>query len=222
MTGRKECGGERGRYDLRQRSIDTLGHPCHTSAIVHQTRADSCAHMSILIHYLKLHDLHLSFIGSWEWTSVVFQLYDTLRRFSCHIMNCVLVAEPVWAFHCVVHMPSPVVLVHARSRVVSTQAKYGCGEVWSGAYFPSAAFMPPCAATVWLLVGNNFDMHAVLKPASARPNAARSPAPPAPTTSASYSWSYEIAWVCSAGQCSQSTYDNGIFVVYEWRGFFCA
>ena len=32
-------------------------------------------------------------------------------------------------------------------------------------------------------------MQAVLKPASARPNAARRPAPPAPTTTASYSWS---------------------------------
>jgi hypothetical protein len=33
-------------------------------------------------------------------------------------------------------------------------------------------------------------MHAVLNPASARPKAARRPAPPAPTTIASYSWSY--------------------------------
>lgn len=32
-------------------------------------------------------------------------------------------------------------------------------------------------------------MQAVLKPASARPNAARRPDPPAPTTMASYSWS---------------------------------
>jgi hypothetical protein len=32
-------------------------------------------------------------------------------------------------------------------------------------------------------------MQAVLKPASARPKAARRPAPPAPTTMASYSWS---------------------------------
>jgi hypothetical protein len=32
-------------------------------------------------------------------------------------------------------------------------------------------------------------MQAVLKPASARPKAARRPAPPAPTTIASYSWS---------------------------------
>jgi hypothetical protein len=45
--------------------------------------------------------------------------------------------------------------------------------------------MPPCAATVWLRVGNTFDRHAVLKPASAKPNVARSPAPPAPTTTTS-------------------------------------
>merc|ERR1719237_1475394 len=32
-------------------------------------------------------------------------------------------------------------------------------------------------------------MTAVLKPSSTRPKAARSPAPPAPTTTASYSWS---------------------------------
>ena len=33
------------------------------------------------------------------------------------------------------------------------------------------------------------EIQAVLKPASARPKAARRPAPPAPTTMASYSWS---------------------------------
>jgi hypothetical protein len=56
-------------------------------------------------------------------------------------------------------------------------------------YFPNAALMPPCAATVCDRVGKSFDMHAILKPASARPNAARRPEPPAPTTIASYSWS---------------------------------
>ena len=55
--------------------------------------------------------------------------------------------------------------------------------------FPRAALTPPCAATVWDLVGNSFVMQAVLKPASASPKAARRPAPPAPTTMASYSWS---------------------------------
>jgi hypothetical protein len=56
-------------------------------------------------------------------------------------------------------------------------------------YFPSAALIPPCAATVCDRVGKSFDIQAVLKPASARPKAARRPAPPAPTTIASYSWS---------------------------------
>lgn len=50
---------------------------------------------------------------------------------------------------------------------------------------PSAALMPPCAATVCDRVGNSLVMQAVFRPASARPNAARRPAPPAPTTIAS-------------------------------------
>lgn len=59
----------------------------------------------------------------------------------------------------------------------------------SSVIFPRAALIPPCAATVCDRVGKSLVMHAVLKPASAHPMAARSPAPPAPTTTASYSWS---------------------------------
>ena len=53
---------------------------------------------------------------------------------------------------------------------------------------PSAADIPPCAAAVWLLVGKTLDIHAVFKPASDNPTAARKPDPPAPTTTTSYSW----------------------------------
>lgn len=65
---------------------------------------------------------------------------------------------------------------------------------------PKAALIPPCAATVCDRVGKSFVMTAVLKPSATRPNAARSPAPPAPTTTASYVWSimgysFEIASV---------------------------
>lgn len=45
------------------------------------------------------------------------------------------------------------------------------------------------AATVCDLVGKSLVMQAVLNPSSTRPNAALSPAPPAPTTTASYVWS---------------------------------
>ena len=48
--------------------------------------------------------------------------------------------------------------------------------------------MPPCAATVWDRVGNTLVMQAVRSPCSAMPSVARSPAPPAPTTTTSYSW----------------------------------
>src|SRR5690606_34916471 len=51
---------------------------------------------------------------------------------------------------------------------------------------PSAAEMPPCAATVCERVGNTLVMHAVFRPLWARPNVARNPAPPAPTTIMSY------------------------------------
>lgn len=42
-----------------------------------------------------------------------------------------------------------------------------------------------CAATVWDRVGNNLVTQAVLNPCDASPKAALSPAPPAPTTTAS-------------------------------------
>jgi hypothetical protein len=44
--------------------------------------------------------------------------------------------------------------------------------------------IPPCAATVCDRVGKSFETHAVFRPASVRPTAARRPAPPAPTTMA--------------------------------------
>ena len=53
---------------------------------------------------------------------------------------------------------------------------------FDAALYPSAADMPPCAATVWLRVGNTFVTQAVFSPDAAIPSAARSPAPPAPTS----------------------------------------
>ena len=63
---------------------------------------------------------------------------------------------------------------------------YMCQRQSSSPMLPSAAPMPPCAATVWLRVGNTLVMQAVLKsPAGAQPSVARRPAPPAPTTTTS-------------------------------------
>jgi hypothetical protein len=54
---------------------------------------------------------------------------------------------------------------------------------------PSAAEMPPCAATVWERVGKSLVTQAVRSPAWEQPTVARKPAPPAPTTTTSKVWS---------------------------------
>lgn len=71
--------------------------------------------------------------------------------------------------------------------------KEDCGRrLCTAVQMPKPLSEPPSltwAATVCDLVGKSFVMQAVLNPASERPNAARRPAPPAPTTTASNSWS---------------------------------
>src|SRR5438093_72039 len=62
---------------------------------------------------------------------------------------------------------------------------YMCHSHESSPMLPSAAPIPPCAATVCERVGNTLESTATLKPASDNCSAARRPAPPAPTTTAS-------------------------------------
>ena len=62
---------------------------------------------------------------------------------------------------------------------------YMCHSQLSWPMLPSAAPIPPCAATVCERVGKTFDITATLNPASASCSDARMPAPPAPTISAS-------------------------------------
>src|SRR5271154_4273176 len=60
-----------------------------------------------------------------------------------------------------------------------------CHSQWSSPMLPSAAPMPPCAATVWERVGKTFVSTATRRPACASSSAPRIPAPPAPTMTAS-------------------------------------
>src|SRR4029077_11562336 len=62
---------------------------------------------------------------------------------------------------------------------------YMCHSQGSSPMLPSAAPMPPCAATVCERVGNTLDSTATARPASESCSAARRPAPPAPTTTTS-------------------------------------
>src|SRR5260221_11915912 len=59
---------------------------------------------------------------------------------------------------------------------------YMCHSHESSPMLPSAAPIPPCAATVCERVGNTLERTATLNPASDSCRAARGPAPPAPTT----------------------------------------
>ena len=76
-------------------------------------------------------------------------------------------------------------------------------------------------------MGKSLEIQAVLKPASARPKAARRPAPPAPTTMASYSWSitgyllemkpeaslalrFSVAKMRAAGRVDEKARDDGV------------
>ena len=62
---------------------------------------------------------------------------------------------------------------------------YMCHCQLSGPMLARLAAMPPWAATVWLRVGNTLVTQAVFSPCPAMPRVARSPAPPAPTTTTS-------------------------------------
>ena len=60
----------------------------------------------------------------------MFELDDGCRRLSGHIMDSILVAEPVGALDSIVHVPSPIVLVHVTER--SVDAALGSDSVASG------------------------------------------------------------------------------------------
>ena len=105
----------------------------------------------------------LPVFGARERHAEMLELDDRRDRVAAHVFDRVLVAEPVRPLDRVVHVPAPVV----------------------APILPSAALMPPCAATVWLRVGKTLLMQAVFSPSIVVPRVARRPAPPAPTTTTS-------------------------------------
>lgn len=130
-------------------------------------------------------------------------LHNSSRSLLSHVVNGILVSEPIRSLHCVIEMPSPVIILHVSQGCIdstllpratldkSTESKTQdthCTHLWWNMKQQQRQWCT-CAATVWDLVGKSFVMQAVLKPASDRPKAALSPAPPAPTTTASNSWS---------------------------------
>ena len=127
----------------------------------------------------------------------VIELDDCLRRLATHVLNGVLVAEPVGALDRVVHVVAPVVLLHVANRRVDAALR--CHSVRADneqthtandddddvtRASRHATHVVRARRHATYRVGNTFVIHAVLKPCSVRPRAARKPAPPAPTTTA--------------------------------------
>lgn len=83
-------------------------------------------------------------------------------------------------------------------------------------YKPKAALMPPCAATVWDLVGKSLVTTAVLKPSCTKPKAALRPAPPAPMTRASCLWSIMV-YDCDAFEFTDASFSGDAPPTDRWR-----
>mmetsp|Transcript_3726 Transcript_3726/g.9044 ORF Transcript_3726/g.9044 Transcript_3726/m.9044 type:complete len:218 (+) Transcript_3726:2022-2675(+) len=62
----------------------------------------------------------LTVVGPGKWQTKRLELQHNLRRHSAHMLDCVLVAEPVGALHGIVGVPSPVVFRHVRECCIDT------------------------------------------------------------------------------------------------------
>src|SRR6187399_90299 len=59
-------------------------------------------------------------LGARERHAVVLELDDRRRRLLAHVLDCVLVTEPVRSLDRVVHVPAPIVLAHVAERCANT------------------------------------------------------------------------------------------------------
>ena len=59
---------------------------------------------------------HFAILGSREGAAVVLELDDGGRGLTGHVVNSILVTEPIRALDGIVHVPPPVVLVHVAQR----------------------------------------------------------------------------------------------------------
>lgn len=58
--------------------------------------------------------------------SVVLQLDDSLGGFASHVMDCILISEPIGSLDCVVHVPFPVVVLHVAESGVNAALSSDC------------------------------------------------------------------------------------------------
>merc|ERR1719174_744219 len=54
----------------------------------------------------------LAFAGTRKWQSERLQFKDDLWRQAAHVLDRILVAEPIGTFDCVIRMPTPIIFSH--------------------------------------------------------------------------------------------------------------
>jgi len=62
----------------------------------------------------------LALLGSGEGDTVVLQLDNTVRGLATHVMDSILITEPVRTLDSIVHVPSPVILAHVSESSIDT------------------------------------------------------------------------------------------------------
>lgn len=82
--------------------------------------AGSCDKVSMRMYTQSHLSLHLAIVGSREGATIVLELDDTLGRLAGHVVNSVLITEPIRTLDGIVHVPSPVILVHVTERSIDT------------------------------------------------------------------------------------------------------
>jgi hypothetical protein len=95
------CATWRGQYDQPQRRFckPVLNNQINTLAILHGLSSEGTL-------------VNFAFFGSGEGATVGFQLEDSFGCFLAHVVDCVLITEPVAALDSVVGVVTPVVFVH--------------------------------------------------------------------------------------------------------------
>lgn len=69
--------------------------------------------------------VNLSILGSGEWAAVVLELNDGSWRLAGHVVNSILISKPIRSLDGVVHVPSPIILVHVSESSIDSSL---CGD----------------------------------------------------------------------------------------------
>jgi hypothetical protein len=124
---------------LLTKEVDVVLHGLTIQGVQHGvTRAVSCAGTAVCLTPLaKVKALtakgalvDLAILSTREGQAVVLKLNHCLGSLTAHVLDCVLVSQPITAFDCVVRVPPPVILSHVTQSGVD--ASLCCHRVRAG------------------------------------------------------------------------------------------